>query len=279
MKPSTERGYACRIARVIRAIVADPGAPHTGDSLAAVAHLSPYHFHRIYRTLTGESIATTVQRVRLAQAALGLARADSSVMSITLDAGYESPQAFAHPFRRYSGVSPSAFPTRQRHLATSHLGAGADAPHVELVQLPPTDVLCLHREGPIATAGLTFRKLVGTVREDGAVPQNLQRIGLCHGDPEVPDDFRYLTGIVPTTPVELGGAIERVQVAGGLYASHRLVGPYALISPTFETLFGGWLPNSGYLPDDPPALELYRSPPQHPPHAYVTDLLIPIRKG
>lgn len=56
MKPSTERSYAQRIARVVEAIVADPGAPHTVESLAAVAHLSPYHFHRIYRALTGRAL-------------------------------------------------------------------------------------------------------------------------------------------------------------------------------------------------------------------------------
>lgn len=56
MKPSTERSYAQRIARVVEAIVAAPGAPHTVESLAAVAHLSPYHFHRIYRALTGRAL-------------------------------------------------------------------------------------------------------------------------------------------------------------------------------------------------------------------------------
>ena len=65
MKPSTERDYRRRIARVIEAILVEPGAPHTLESLAAVAHLSPYHFHRIYRALTGESVVETVQRLRL----------------------------------------------------------------------------------------------------------------------------------------------------------------------------------------------------------------------
>jgi AraC family transcriptional regulator len=278
MKPSTERDYARRIARVIEAIVADPGAPHTVDSLAAVAHLSPYHFHRIYRALIGESIAATVQRVRLAQAAHGLARADDSVTSIALEAGYDSPQAFARAFRTFAGVSPSAFQARQQHLATARLEAGADLPHVEVIELPSVEVLCLRHEGPIATIGQTFRRLAQRVFGDSAVPQTLQRIGLCHGDPEEADSFRYLAAVVPTTPVEPTAPVECVQIAGGRYASHQLVGPYALISPTFETLFGGWLPHSGYLPDDRPALELYRSPPMHPRHACVTDLLIPIRK-
>ncbi len=104
MKPSTERSYAQRIARVVEAIVADPGAPHTVESLAAVAHLSPYHFHRIYRALTGESIAATVQRVRLARAAHRLTGAGEPVSTVALEVGYDSPQAFA----RHSAASPAS---------------------------------------------------------------------------------------------------------------------------------------------------------------------------
>ena len=38
MKPSTERDYRRRIARVVEIILLEPGAPHTLESLAAVAH-------------------------------------------------------------------------------------------------------------------------------------------------------------------------------------------------------------------------------------------------
>ncbi|NMV42257.1 helix-turn-helix transcriptional regulator, partial [Ralstonia insidiosa] len=44
MNPRTIRDYHRRIARVIEAILADPAAPHTVQSLAEVAHLSPFHF-------------------------------------------------------------------------------------------------------------------------------------------------------------------------------------------------------------------------------------------
>ena len=90
MKPSTERDYHRRIARVIEAILADPGAPHNVESLAALAHLSPYHFHRIYRALTGESIVETVQRVRLARAAHRLTVADDSVTAVAGVGGVEA---------------------------------------------------------------------------------------------------------------------------------------------------------------------------------------------
>jgi AraC family transcriptional regulator len=290
MKPTTERDYRRRIARVIEAILIDPGAPHTLDSLAAVAHFSPYHFHRIYRALTGESIVETVQRVRLAQAAHRLTDTAGSVTEVAIDAGYESPQAFARAFREFAGVSPSSFQMRQRRLGALSADPGKYAargvhrdspvlPSVELTELPPIDVVCLRHVGPIATIGQTFRTLLRTLQCDGPAAQAQRMIGICCGDPEEGESFRYLAGIVPSAPVESAGAIERSRIEGGLYAAHRFVGPYALIAPTFRALFGGWLPQSGYEPDDRPALEIYRNPPlSGMRHECVTDLMIPIRK-
>jgi AraC family transcriptional regulator len=286
MKLSTEHDYHRRIARVIEAILIDPGAPHTVDTLASVAHLSPFHFHRIYRALTGESVAETVQRLRLAKAAYQLKDAGDSVTAIALDVGYDSPQAFARAFRGFAGISPSEFRARQTDLANPCVDVAASSMRstrttgpsdVEITELPPIDVLCLRHQGPIATIDLTYRKLLRTLGIGKPFCQDT--IGICSGDPEERDGFHYLAGIVPTAPIEPVGAVEAVRVEGGLYASYRLVGPWALIAPTFRTLFGGWLPQSGYDPDHRPALELYRH--RSTPEARqecVTDLLIPIRR-
>ncbi|WP_197326278.1 AraC family transcriptional regulator [Ralstonia solanacearum] len=277
MKPSTARSYGQRIARVVEAILADPGAPHTVESLAAVAHLSPYHFHRIYRALTGESIAATVQRVRLARAAHRLTGAGEPVSAVALDVGYDSPQAFARAFRGFAGVSPSAFHARQQSLSSAQTGTGV--PHVELIELAPIEVVCLRHDGPVATIGQTFRTLMRTLHAGQTLPDTPDRIGICRGDPELRDTFRYDAAAVPPTRGLPPDSLERARIEGGLYACHRLIGPYALIAPTFEALFGGWLPHSGYAPDDRPALEFYRSPPSPTQRRdCVTDLLIPLRK-
>jgi AraC family transcriptional regulator len=297
MKANTERDYHRRIARVIEAILAEPGAPHTVDSLASVAHLSPYHFHRIYRAMTGESIAETVQRVRLAQAAYRLTVADDSVTTVAGNVGYDSPQAFSRAFRGFTGVSPSAFQTRQKRLsapwAEGRQGAEDDAnasvdantagvqvPFVELIELAPLDVLCLRHEGPTATISQTFRTLWQTLGPGVKSARIQGTIGIISGDPEEErGNFRYLAGIIPAAPIEATGQLEAVRVEGGLYAAHRLVGPYGLIAPTFAALFVGWLPQSGYEPDDRPALEFYRNrAARDRQHECITDLMIPIRK-
>ena len=71
MKPTSQSDYTKRIERVIAA-VAD-SLEHDRDlpssaALASIANFSPFHFMRIYRALAGESLGTTVQRLRLARA-------------------------------------------------------------------------------------------------------------------------------------------------------------------------------------------------------------------
>ncbi len=277
---------------MVEAILLEPGARHTLDSLAAVAHMSPYHFHRIYRALMGESVVDTVKRLRLAEAAQRLTDA-AQVTAVAHDAGYDSPQAFARAFRDFTGVSPSEFRARQGHLVGSP--AASALPSVEVAELAPLEVLCLRHDGPVGTIGQTFRTLMTALRcDEDALLQ--QRVGICSRDATFSGAFCYQAGIVAGSQAALGHALERLdeaaqrsgvagppprieplRLAGGLYAVHRLVGPYALISPTFRALYSGWLPRSGYRRDQRPGLELYRSAPDRGArHPCVTDLLIPI---
>jgi AraC family transcriptional regulator len=222
--------------------------------------------------------------------------AGDTVTTVAGNVGYDSPQAFARAFRGFTGISPSAFQTRQKHLTAppaeqpQFMQGDADAGRankataedsfVQLIELAPLDVVGLRHEGPTATIKQTFRTLWQTLGLKTDPPQILGKIGIVSGDPEeARGDFRYLAGVVLAEPMEAVSPLETVRVEGGLYAAHRLVGPYALIGPTFAALFGGWLPQSGYVPDDRPALELYRNHPSpDSEHECITDLMIPIRK-
>lgn len=318
MKPSTEQDYRRRIARVIETILIDPAAPHTLESLAALAYLSPYHFHRIYRALTGESVVETVQRLRLAQAAQRLTDPAAQVTAVAHDAGYTSPQAFARAFRGFTGVTPSEFRARQHHLvrtaaqrrasqrcatrtavdadtspdgdADTHAGTSAvtsavtndrrlsSLPSVEFSEIEPVEVLCLRHDGPVATISQTFRTLMDRVCSEESVLTD-QRIGICARSARSRGGFEYHAGIVAGPKMACVAGVERQQLDGGLYAVHRLVGPYALIAPTFRALYRGWLPHGSDTQDRRPALEWYRNLViDDAQHTCVTDLMIPVYK-
>lgn len=274
MKAHTEASYRRRIARVVEEILLRPGAPHTLESLAAIAHLSPFHFHRVYRALTGESVGETVRRVRVAQAADRLAHVSGTVTEIALDIGYNSPQAFARAFRGFAGVSPSEFQVRQRDLGMPLDGAMP----VRLVELPSTDALCLRHEGPIATIPHTFSALRRRLGFERCTAKVRALVGIGEGDPQR-GNFRYQAGIVPAVLVDPVSNVESRQIAGGLYAAYRLTGSYELIAVTFRNLFERWLPHGMLEFTGGPTVELYHtSRARTAPNERVTDLLIPVKR-
>ena len=271
MKTVTEQNYRRRIARVIEAIMVDPAAPHSVESLAAVAHFSPFHFHRLYRAMTGESVAATIRRVRLAQAANQLAASPATVTEAALEAGYDSSQSFARAFRGMTGLTPTAFQLQQQAIT-------ANLPTVMVDDRPPATLFGLRHEGPAQTIAHTYRRLAQRLTEHGRAWHDMTRIGIGSGDPEQGAGFWYFAAVIlPPDDVAAEG-LEQRDLPGGLYACYRLMGSYTLISPTFQTLFGGWLPQSGYEPDDRPIIELYLNhPAKVMEHEIATDLLIPLR--
>lgn len=79
-------------------------------ALAGVAHFSPWHFHRIFQAMTGETPAGHVRRARLeAAAARLLRRPRESALSIALGVGFGSAEAFTRAFSAQFGTTPSAW--------------------------------------------------------------------------------------------------------------------------------------------------------------------------
>src|SRR5438132_4034806 len=88
------------------------------DRLARVAHFSPFHFHRLFRALVGETVSEYVRRLRLESAAVALKTTDKTVLQVALDAGYGTHEAFTRAFRQMFGISPSQFRAGQNPLYT-----------------------------------------------------------------------------------------------------------------------------------------------------------------
>jgi AraC-like DNA-binding protein len=76
---------------------------------AAAACLSPYHFHRSFTRVFGETPHACLSRHRLDRAARLLRSGDASVTQICLDLGFESAASFSTLFHKRYGVPPSKF--------------------------------------------------------------------------------------------------------------------------------------------------------------------------
>src|SRR5262245_42010097 len=107
-KPRTAVDYQARIDRVLAHIAQHLDSDLGTEDLARAANLSAFHFHRIFRAITGETTGGLVRRLRLERAGQAL-RGGAPLIEVALDAGYGSPEAFGRAFREAFGITPTAY--------------------------------------------------------------------------------------------------------------------------------------------------------------------------
>jgi AraC-like DNA-binding protein len=102
-----------RVTEALRRIEQAPQARITLAALARDAGLSPFHFLRTFRHVTGLTPHQFILRMRLHRAAMLLRHSDEAVTTIAYDCGFSDLSTFNRRFRRLIGVPPGVW--RSRH--------------------------------------------------------------------------------------------------------------------------------------------------------------------
>ncbi len=296
MRTVTLQDYKRRLLRVLVHIQAHLDETLELEKLAAVACFSPYHFHRIFKGMVGESVQEHVRRLRLERAASRLRLSSAPVTQIAFEAGYESHEAFTRSFHSLFGASPSQFRLlkRSRMLpapsgwhyrnssAANHFKAvrpGGKTMKVDIQQLKPIRVAFMRHVGPYSAVGETWDKFLPFLGKEGLISGNSLFIGICHDDPEVtpPDKIRYDACVSVDADFVPTGDIGVQVIAGGDYARTTHFGPYSRLGQTYSQLLGQWLPRSGRELRTSPCFEIYLNDPQSTdPEDLITDIYAPL---
>ena len=101
--------YTQRIDRVIDYLRGNLDRPVKLAELAAVACFSEFHFHRIFTAVSGETLNSFTNRLRLEKAARLLRYSEQSLTDIALDCGFSSSATFSRAFRAGYDTSPRQF--------------------------------------------------------------------------------------------------------------------------------------------------------------------------
>jgi len=77
--------------------------------IARTANLSHWHFQRLFRQHTSDSIGNYIRQRRLSNAASELLTSDQRVIDIAFKYQFESHENFSRWFRQYHGLTPSQY--------------------------------------------------------------------------------------------------------------------------------------------------------------------------
>lgn len=297
MRTTTHLDYIERIQRVLRFIQENLDEDLNPARCAQVAHFSPYHFHRVFSGLVGESLSAHVRRLRLERAAGDLVRTDKTVLEVALKAGYEAHEPFTRAFRTHFGTPPSHFRQSSltlqfpRVLCAVHYGSDdavsrfvplpmeSNMIEVKVENHPARRLAALAHQGDYLAIGSTFGQLAEQAAKNGILEPTAESIGIYYDDPEaIPvEALRAHAGLIISKEASVPDGLETLELQAGDYAIGVHRGPYDKLGNSYRWLFGKWLPASGREAANRPCHEIYVTDPSTTaPADLITHICIPL---
>ena len=156
---------------------------------------------------------------------------------------------------------------------------------VEVKDMPAWDVAYVRHIGPYQGDSALFEGLMNKLMR-WAGPRGLirfpetQMLSVYYDDPEITDNAKLRVDMCITVPedTQVDGEIGKMTIPGGRYA----VGRFELLKEEYgeawKFIFGEWLPESGYQPDDRPSFEMYlNNPEEHPEKKCIVNICVPVK--
>jgi AraC family transcriptional regulator len=287
--------YEKRVNRVIDYIVGHMSEELSLEKLADVAAFSPYHFHRVFKSITGENLNEFIQRVRIERSASHLINSPlQGVLEVALEHGFNSAASFARVFKRHFGMSATQWrdggaeqwskihkvdrkvgkqvrkareergdPTWENASIPGNGAWDNDAEarmNVKVKELATYHVAYMRHVGPYGEEiALLWGRFVKWAMPRGLWPNGVISLGIAHDDPRVtaPEKCRYDACVAVPKDFTADRQVNIADLPGGKYATFEFIGTPQEIGPAWDQLFSEWLPNSGFQPDNRPCFELY----------------------
>jgi len=283
--------------------------------LAEVANFSSFHFHRIFKGITGEPLNKYIQRIRLEKAAHRLKYdLSESITNIAIDCGFSNSAAFAKIFKQHFGMSASQWRSGGHSIDSKNRQAlsndGQDctisAMYIDQItqqytwnismrsinkatvtvkQLEPCTIAYIRHIGPFIGEAQTWRRLFDKLTHWTASRGLLKCPGsefytVFRDQFEITDFSKFKADVcVSVEPGTQGeGEVGVTTLAGGKYA----VALFEIDADQYEQAWGviysQWLPNSGYQPDQRCCYEKYLNDFRtHAQQKHIIEIYIPIK--
>ena len=298
---TTQKDYIGRINQVILYINNNLEDDLPLHKLAKIACFSPFHFHRIFTTIAGETLNNYISRKRLERIASKLLQGNEEPLSsLAYSYGFKNPSSFSRRFKQYYGLSPSEFkenikdPFSKIGIVERKNGQGEISidkyicdidkylnwlqmnAKIEVKEMPALKMVYLNHIGPFDQIGTVYDKLFRWAGPKGLLANpNLKTITVYHDDPKV-TDIRQSAGITIEGDVKVDGEVGTMEVKKDKYA----VGRFEIDTSGFTQAWDSmcvWVAEKGYKSKDGHYYELYHNDhTKHPEKKFILDICIPV---
>lgn len=266
--------YLQSVYKVIFYIEQNYGYELSLEELSFVAGFSKYHFHRIFKSITGENLSDYIRRVRLSSTTLKL-KTNQKITQIAMHSGYETNASFSRAFKKHFGMTPKEFSKNAK------IKKGNAILKPEFIELEDIKVQYIRATGEYEqSVNESWNKMIEFATKHNLFGKIKARYGIAHDNPKVieSEKIRYDACIkmddIDITP---DGDVTSKIITGGTYARFVHVGSYEGLNQTHEAV-SNWIIDSGIELRNMPVFHNYLDldPRDMEPKSLRTEIYVPI---
>lgn len=276
------------------------------DEMAEVSHFSKFHFSRVFTSVIGTTPLVYLTSVRLNQSISYLGDSNKSILEISNLCGFESVSNFNVAFKKHFNQTPSEVRKLSKNISnfSKYLGnkqkeinnynpyheVSSDNSflrriwqmNISIKELNDLEVAFVRHVGSYLEASKAWEQLGSWAGNNAIFPPEQTYIGISLDDPSTTDEFNCRYDACVTIPKGFKkDNIQEVQfkiLPGGLYGKYDFFDTVDRLGIAYQSIFGQWLPNSEYDPDERYCLEFCMNNPFEDPEGKAkVDLYIPLK--
>lgn len=272
------------------------------ETLSEVACFSKFHFHRIFKAITGESVLQYVNRIKLERAAFWIAnRQEITITDIAYNFGYTDSSVFSRAFKSHFGLTPTEYRNKKEvaikdsdvftHFDGAKKGENLNftttihANNIYIKSIDELRVIYLryagtYQELPSVFSGMMKKLYNFSMQQNLLEPGKTKVLTAYHDNIEITDETQLRTSLCLSVPND--AIVKEYDGIGIMSMSGKYaVGHFELFlheyGAAWDYMYSQWLPDSGCQPRDAFPFEVYVSDPNsNPAGKQLLDIYLPI---
>ncbi|NKI68305.1 helix-turn-helix domain-containing protein [Collimonas pratensis] len=286
--------YLDQIQRGVDYIEANLEQPISISAVASGAGLSQWHFQRIFKGLTGDTVKDYIRSRRLGKALEQLLNSDKKIIDIAIEADFESQESFTRAFKSAFDTTPAEYRKAGKRRPFPQK-VKFDQDYLEHISKRMNTVPEIYTQKEMHLVGLRT-SFFGTDSEKNNIGEKLPPLwqqfiarlseikhtvrGTCYGVvrqiAENSDELEYFCAIEVTALTDIPDGMLAINIPACTYAKFTHNGAVNLIDNSINYIYSTWLPRSGRRHTNTTDLEFYGADYNPNSDASVMHYAIPI---